>query len=343
MIFMIRSAGGPGVRARRPGYHRPVPLRPLYPFHAALQTLQLPVGGGHVMHVQTFGAARGQPALVLHGGPGSGASPMLWRYLDPARYHIIVPDQRGAGRSQPRGRTQHNSTDHLLADLRQLRAHLGLARWLVVGGSWGAGLALAHAADEPSAIDGLLLRAVFLARDEDVHWFFQGAATVQPAAWQALASQAPAEARDSLLAWLADRLQQPQAAPREAAASAWWRWEQALAGRPDALVPTGDALAPVVDRYRVQAHYLRHGCWLQSPKLLDRLAALHGVPTLIMHSPQDRICRPEGAEALRGRLPQARLRWIDGAGHDPTHPAMVDAMVEALDHFARHGRFPVTA
>jgi proline iminopeptidase len=342
MIFMKQALGQPQGCRRRCRYHRRLPDRtlcPLYPLIPARQSLQLPVGDGHVMQVQTFGAPDGIPALVLHGGPGSGASPVLWRYLDPARYHVVVPDQRGAGGSRPRGGTNHNTTDHLLADLRLLRTRLGIERWLVVGGSWGAALALAHAAAEPQAALGLLLRAVFLAREDDIAWFFQGAAAAKPTAWQRLADEAPLADRQRLLRWLAGRLAQPEPAIRAAAAASWWRWEQALAGHPHAAPPAGDALAAVVDRYRVQAHYLVHGCWLRDPPLLDRLHAMAKVPTLILHAPDDRICRPAIAEALSKRLPHARLRWVGGAGHDPGHPAMIDAMVQATDHFAAHGRF----
>ena len=150
-----------------------------------------------------------------------------------------------------------------------------------------------------------------------------------------------AAADEALLDALAARLHGDDTTRALDAATAWWRWEQALAGHPHAERPTGDALAGLVDRYRVQAHYLVHGCWLRDPPLLDRLQAMGTVPILILHAPDDCICRPAIAQALSQRLPHARLRWIDGAGHDPGHPAMIDAMVQATDHFAVHGRFGV--
>ena len=322
----------------------------LYPPTAPLRTHALPVSGGHVLHVDESGSADGIAALVLHGGPGSGCSPLLRRFFDPARYRVICVDQRGSGASRPRGETAHNSTVDLLADLRALQHHLGLDRWLVVGGSWGATLALAHACDAPQLVTGLLLRAVFLARAEDTDWFFQGARSVLPAAWQRFAAAAPADRRGDLLAFLGEAFTRADADECASLALEWWRWEQAMA-RPAAATgaeltpdaPTGIALAALVDRYRVQSHYLRHGCWLSQPSLLERCAQVPGVPTLLLHGLQDRICRPEGAAAAHAHLPHSKLAWVDGAGHDPTHAGMAAAMVDALDQFAAHGHFGAEA
>lgn len=303
-------------------YHRRVPLPTLYPDPPLLRSRALPVPGGHVLQVQEFGTADGIPAVVLHGGPGSGCSPLLRRVFDPARYRIVCPDQRGSGGSQPRGGIEHNTTDDLLADLRRVREHLGIARWLVSGGSWGATLAVAYAAAEPEAIDALLLRASFLARPQDIAGFFG----------------------ELSLRALAEALSSNNAAAREAAALSWWHREQALAGTAaSAIAPRGEALALQVDRLRVQAHYLVHGCWLQAPTLLERCEALPRVPTLLLHARDDRICPADGAVALHQRLPHAALQWVDEGGHDPSHPALVGATVTALDHFAAHGSFGAAA
>lgn len=291
----------------------PVPAPLLYPLTEPLRCHTLAVSGGHVLHVEEFGAADGVPALVLHGGPGSGCTPLLRRFFDPQRYRILCPDQRGAGRSQPRGQTAHNTTAELLADLRLLRQRLGIARWLVVGGSWGATLALAHAADVPEAVAGLLLRSTFLARPEDITGFFRGA----PQHFHL------AETVDARLAL------------------AWWQWEHTQAGT-TAPEPAGEALAALIDRYRVQAHYLRHACWFDAVPVLDRCAQCPQVPTLLLHGTADRVCPPAGAQRVAARLPASRLQWIDGVGHDPTHPAMAAAMVAALDRFASHGDFAMS-
>jgi proline iminopeptidase len=270
------------------------------------RTHALAVAHGHVLHVQESGRPDGLPALVLHGGPGSGCSPLLRRFFDPARYRIVCVDQRGAGRSTPRGDIAHNTTSLLLGDLQALRRHLGITRWLVVGGSWGATLALAYALRDPDAVEALLLRALFLARREDIEAFFRGSNV----AWPRLTTASEDEARTIALDW--------------------WRHESALSGSSPSA-PDADAL---LARYRIQSHYLQHGCWLNDPPLLQRCEALPRVPTLLLHGRDDRICAPEAAQALHAVAPHATLRWIEGAGHDPTHPAMVAAMVDALDTYA---------
>jgi proline iminopeptidase len=311
-----------------------VPLATLYPDSPAWQQQTLPVGDGHEIVVRQHGHAQGRPALVLHGGPGSGCSPLLRRVFDPQRFRIVCVDQRGAGGSRPRGGIEHNTTAHLIDDLRAVRHALGIERWLVAGGSWGATLALVYAAAEPAAVSALLLRSSFLARAEDIAWFFGGARDAAPQAWARLAALAP-----DPLPWLASTLRDGTEAAQRRAALAWWQWEQALAGT-NAPAPDDDAaLAALIDRYRVQSHYLINGSFLAERPLLQRCADVPRVPTLLLHGTADRICRPEGARLLQSALPHARLHWIDGAGHDPTHPGMVDATVRALNYYAANARF----
>lgn len=292
----------------------------LHPDTAPFAVHALAVGDGHVLHVAEHGRPDGRPAVLLHGGPGSGCSPLLRRVFDPQRYRVVCVDQRGAGSSRPRGGIEHNDTAHLLADLRAARERLGIAgAWLVVGGSWGATLALLHAEDVPDAVAGLLLRAGFLARPGEIAAFLAPLGTPQVVARTFATGSLEAQRQLAL---------------------AWWAHEQSLATGHAPLEPLDDvALARQVDRYRVQSHYLEHGCWLGARSLVERCARVPPVPTLLLHGTDDRVCPPDGARALQCALPHATLRWVDGAGHDPAHPAMLAATVGALDRFAATGRF----
>jgi proline iminopeptidase len=333
------ACGQPGAGGRYDAGTAPVrcltvPVVNLYPETPARRSL-LSVSGGHVLQLYEWGDPHGQPALLLHGGPGSGLSPSLARCLNPQHYRIIGLDQRGAGRSTPSGGIAHNGTAELLADLRLLREHLGIARWLVVGGSWGATLALLHAADTPAAVTGLLLRGVFLARQQDVDDFF----AVEPpgfgAAWQPWRDAAVRAGRpwvEQLDHWM----QHGTPAEQAALAQVWWRFEQAMDGPVPSQTPEA---ATLLARYRVQAHFLRHGCGLRDTPLLQRLAALPVVPTLLLHGAEDRICPLAGAVAVQAGLPHARLRLVELAGHAPTHPALTAALLLALANFAAHGQF----
>lgn len=293
----------------------------------------LQLGGGHRMHVEEHGNPRGRPLLLLHGGPGSGCSPALRSGIDPERFRIICPDQRGAGRSTPAGAITSNTLADLLADLRLLRAHLGIAQWLVAGGSWGATLALAHAVDQPQAVSGLVLRNPFLARDCDIREFFDGAAHQGGPGWHALWEQAR-QRHCPMPLLLAEIFAGGTPQQQCETAKYWFAWEQSLAGS-NAPAPEDDAdwLRGLVSRYRVMSHYLRHGCWLDDPTLLQRCAAAPAaVPVHIVQGAQDALCPPDGAQALAQALgDRATLELVPGAGHDPAHPALAAAWQRALD------------
>ena len=137
-----------------------------------LTSEQLAVGDGHDIYVESVGCAKGVPAVYLHGGPGSGCQPDHRRLFDPERFHAILFDQRGAGKSRPKGSREHNTLPHLIADMEKIREKFGFARWMVVGGSWGATLALAYAQAHPERVSGLVLRATFLGTTAEVETAF---------------------------------------------------------------------------------------------------------------------------------------------------------------------------
>lgn len=284
-----------------------------------LDTCWLPASGGHRLHVQQWGAPDGVPVLLLHGGPGSGSTPLQRQGLDAARCRLITPDQRGAGRSTPRGATAQLSVAHLLSDLRALRAHLGLPRWWVVGGSWGATLALRHAADAPEAVAGLVLRATFLGRDADVSMLLDDAHALAAVVGLPVAALWPG---------IVPLWQDADLSRRQQLAAAWVAHEAARCGEP-APRWTPDTLAAAVDRLNVMLHLLADGGGLRERSLLARSVDVPAVPTLLLHSPLDRVCEPAGAQALHQALPGSRLRWVPEAGHRLAHPAMQAAMREA--------------
>lgn len=302
----------------------------------------LDVGDGHRIYHEQCGSTQGLPVVFLHGGPGSGCSPRHRQLFDPQRCRVVLFDQRGCGRSLPSGSVQANTSAHLVADIERLRQHLGLERWLVVGGSWGAGLALAYAAAHPGSCLGLVLRGVFLGRASDMDWFFQQARQLLPDAWEALAQQAPAAARGDLLRWLSAGLLGGQPQQALARAKAWAAWEAAMSQH-QSVTPRSDVseahAVALVDKYRVQSHYLMNGCFWGDAGLLARARSLASVPTAILHGRLDWICRPQAAWELHRSLPGSRLQWVDGCGHSPFEPAMARALAQAVAHHAMHGDF----
>ena len=316
-----------------------LPRQSLEPLASGL----LEVGDGHRLFYEQCGDVAGLPVVLLHGGPGGSCSPRHRELFDLSRCRLTLFDQRGCGRSLPRGALQANTSDRLVADIEQLRQHLGIARWLVAGGSWGGGLALAYAAAHPSACLGLVLRGVFLGRSSDLDWFFQQVRQLLPDAWDALAQQAPQAARGDLLAWLHQGLHGDLPQTALARAIAWEAWESSVSQRQQASprpgVPAAEDVAALLDKYRLQSHYLTNGCFWGDSPLLARTPALAQLPTAILHGRLDWICRPEAAWDLHSSLPNSRLRWLDACGHSPFEPAMAQALRQAVSHFASHGNF----
>jgi proline iminopeptidase len=318
-------------------------IQPLHPPCEPFSSEVLDVAAGHRLYIEQCGNPTGMPLLFLHGGPGSGCSTRHRQFFDPRLCRTILFDQRGCGRSLPHGVLQHNHTDALLQDIDTLRRHLGIARWLVVGGSWGAGLALAYASAYPQDCLGLVLRGVFLGRDSDIDWFFRGAAHLLPDAWQQLSQQAPGPVDGDLLQGLHAGLHGPDDDLALACALTWEAWEQSVLQRscvaPRALAGHYTEASTLINKYRVQSHYLHHQCFRGGYGLLPRASNLSGIPTALLHGRLDWICRPQAAWDVHCQLPDSRLQWIDDCGHNPFETANASALMTAIQHFVTFGDF----
>ena len=286
----------------------------------------LPACDGHRLYYEQWGRQDGPVALVLHGGPGSGFGAQLRSFFDPEQFRVIAFDQRGCGRSTPRGDCSHNTTAHLLEDMERLRHALGVAQWLLVGGSWGATLGLAYATRHRAQVTGLLLRGFFWPDASHIEDFFAG----HP--WQEWA----------LL------LEMASVPEQHAVARAWRHWELSRSTPVSALAdetvqdlpePSKKQLYALRDRYRVQAWYLRHECWLNEVSLGRGAPDLADLPIQFLHGGKDQVCSPVHARRVQAWLAGSGWHTVEDAGHDPSHPSMAKAMRAALDGFARTGDF----
>ena len=313
----------------------------LYPARPPARTYGLDVGDGHRLSVAEFGPAQATPALFLHGGPGSGWDPGQARLFHPTRWRLVMPDQRGAGDSTPHGALHGNDTAALVADLERLREHLGIARWLVHGGSWGATLAIEYAKRHGERVQALVLRGVFLARPEDLAWFAapDGIARTLPGAYAELRSAlglSSGAGLADLLDVLHARLADPDRAVAFAAARAWATWEANVMGIAPRPAPSDTEEGRAdrdrrIARNRIHVHYCRAGFFLGRRGCLDGIEAVDGLPITLIHGEADRICPREGAVLLARLLPQTKLRLVPGAGHLAQDPALAQALREALD------------
>jgi len=299
----------------------------LYPPLEPFAQQRLPVGGPHVLHVEECGNPAGFPVIFLHGGPGSQVRPVHRRFFDPRFYRVVLFDQRGCGRSTPRGCTDENTLQHLVEDIEALRACLGLERAMLFGGSWGATLALAYAATHPRRIAAMVLRGVFLASRQEVDWYLGGLRERVPQAWHLLAQDAGPD--------LLQHYHGLVSRNDTAAAERWVAYEDAVmrldAGEPVAGSGGAQDSVPILARARIQLHYLAHGCFLRPGELLGGLAPLGQARVLIVQGGRDLVCPPRTALELAARLPQAELRLVEGGGHSATGPEMAAALRRATD------------
>jgi proline iminopeptidase len=313
-------------------------MRTQYPPIEPFDTGYLAVGDGHEMYYEQSGNPNGKPALFVHGGPGGGGDINARRFFDPERYRIVVFDQRGSGRSRPHASLEANTTWHLVADMEQLRAHLGLQRWLVFGGSWGSTLALAYAETHPQSVSELVLRGIFLLRQLELTWFYQfGASLLFPDQWQKFLEPIPPAERHDLLGAFHRRLRSPDAAERLAAARAWSVWEGATSSllpnpkREDQFGSPEFALALA----RIEAHYfVNRGFFSHENQLLDGIERIRAIPGVIVHGRYDVVCPIDTAFELHRRWPEADFRIVRDAGHSAFEPGITAELIAATDRFA---------
>ncbi|MFZ2972975.1 MAG: alpha/beta fold hydrolase [Ferribacterium limneticum] len=300
----------------------------------------LPVSGGHRLYYEQRGLPEGIPALILHGGPGSGCSPLMAGFFDPERYRVILLDQRGAGKSLPAGGCEENTPPALIDDIEVLRRHLEIDRWLVMGGSWGATLGILYAAAHPGLLSGLLLRNPFLARAADLEWFFGGASQHHPEAWRHWAALGVPESPGAMLPWLDECFRNAPPSALAAHVAAWHVWECALAKAPSRSLSPAD-IDVLQLRYRLQLHYFRHACFIPEGGVLAAAEPISAanLPIHVVQGLADHVCPASATAVLLEKLPNAGCTLVEGVGHDPYAPAMQAATLGQVESFAALGRF----
>ena len=314
------------------------PVSWLYPPIEPYRTGRLRVSELHELYFEESGNPLGKPAVFLHGGPGGGTSPKQRRFWNPDRYRIILLDQRGCGQSTPHAELEGNSTWDLVADLDQLRRHLGLDRWQVFGGSWGATLALAYAQTYPETVTELVLRGIFLLRRQEIDWFYQqGASAIFPDAWEGYLAQIPEAEQDDLRAASHRRLTSPDPAVRLDAARAWSLWEGAtskLLPDPEFTSDHGEESFALAFA-RIECHYFAHRGWFDpDDQLLRNLTRIRHIPGVIVQGRYDVVCPMQSAWALHQGWPEADFIITPDAGHSAYEPSNCRALVAATDRFA---------
>src|SRR5271154_108718 len=313
-------------------------LRGLYPSVRTHETGHLQVSALQTLYYECSGNRSGRPLLFLHGGPGGGTHSIYRRYFDRDAYRIVMFDQRGCGRSSPRGCIEENTTWHMVEDIEALREELGVERWVLAGGSWGSALALAYAQAHPGRVDGMVLWGIFMLRPSEIDWFYQGgASTILPEAFERFSEPIPPAERGDLVSAFHRRLcDDGDLDTAVHAAQAWSGWEASASTlrldnerverfeSPDFAVPFS----------RVECHYVCNNGFFRYPnQLLDDVERIRSTRAVIVQGRYDMVCPMVTAWELHRRWPEAEFEVVPDAGHSASEPAMIDALVRAADHF----------
>ncbi|MCU7919156.1 MAG: prolyl aminopeptidase [Candidatus Thiodiazotropha sp. (ex Epidulcina cf. delphinae)] len=312
-------------------------MKALYPPIKPFASQRLSVDRGHRLYIEQVGNSNGIPVLFLHGGPGAGCEPYHRRFFDPAAYRVVLFDQRGCGRSTPHASLTANTTWDLVADIERIRRELGIDRWLLFGGSWGSTLALAYAQTHPQRVTGMVLRGIFLCRDEEIHWFYQaGANRIFPDYWEAFVAPVPEDERGNLLQAYHRRLTGENEITRMAAAKSWSVWEGRTAGlQPNrAVVDFFSDPHTALSLARIECHYFINHAFLRPDQLLQDMDQLRDISGVIVQGRYDLICPMTSAWELHQAWEGSELIVIPDAGHAATEPGIRSALIEATDRFA---------
>jgi proline iminopeptidase len=306
---------------------------------APLTSQLLPVGDGHEIYVETIGRTDGLPAVYLHGGPGSGCQPDHRRLFDPERFHAVLFDQRGAGRSRPKGRREANTLPHLIADMEMIREKLNITRWMVVGGSWGATLALAYAQAHPQRVSSIVLRATFLGTRAELEGAFLDALPrFYPGLSNDFLNLLPAEERGKPLDAYWRCILDPDPAMHGPFVRAWHDTEQILSqhaprrGRLDLASLKSTGALPSTPS--MEAHYFQNDCFMKPNQLLTEADKLKGIPGIIVQGRYDLLCPPATSHALGALWHESEIRFVEGAGHSLYDPGVRDVVMRAIADIA---------
>jgi len=310
----------------------------LYPELESYRNGKLKVSDVHTLYYEEGGNPHGKPVIFVHGGPGGGCSAQDLRFFDPHRYRVILLDQRGAGKSEPAASLHENTTWHLVEDMEKLRVHLGIEKWLVMGGSWGTTLALSYAIQHPTRVTELVLRGIFLLRKKEILWYYQdGASAIYPDAWESYRDHIPESERGDFVRAYYSRLTSDDSETRLAAAKPWTTWEMSTSRL---YTPPEMIRGLVTDEFalkfaRIECHYfINQGFFVEDGWILKQIDRIRNIPTVIVQGRYDVVCPMMSAWDLHRAWPEAKLIITPDAGHAAREPGTARALVAALEQFS---------
>ncbi len=300
----------------------------LYPQIKPYHSEYITVANGQQLYVEQSGNPDGYPVVYLHGGPGGASAPLHRSLFDPERYRIILFDQRGCGQSLPFADYTNNTTADLLADMEQIREHLAIDSWTLAGGSWGTTLALLYAQAYPSKVKAILLRGVFLARQQDYQWLYDpsgGAAHLFPDYYQDFIEplhNCQIDSYKDVFAHYWPLLTSDNEIEQLHAARQWCMWEAKVSR----LQTSQNVEVSVIEKHNclplalLECHYFKNASFIEENQILNNMSSLNDIPATIIHGRYDAVCDVSQAWHLNQAWPNSKLMIVPEAGH-----SLVDA------------------
>ena len=307
---------------------------PIEPFNSGFMERD-----GHQIYYEQCGNPNGKPAVFLHGGPGGGGSTTVRRFFDPKKYHIVIFDQRGCGRSKPHGCLEKNTTWDLVEDIEALKKILGFKKWLVFGGSWGSTLSLAYSQTYPTSVSEMVLRGIFMLRKKELDWFYQeGASNIFPEAWEKFLEPIDENQRDDLMSAYHKIFKSDNEEKKLAAAIAWSRWEgstSSLSYNPDMADSFSNphfalAFALIENHYFVNKGFLEH----ENQLIESGIDIIRNIPTTIVQGRYDIVCPMTTAWELSKNWPEAKLTIAPSSGHTAFEKEITHELIKATNGYA---------
>lgn len=307
----------------------------LWPEIEPYYTDYLKVSDIHEIYYELCGNPKGKPVFVLHGGPGGSCSPYMRQFFNPEKFHVILHDQRGAGKSEPNAEIKENTTEYLVEDIELLRKKLNLGKIIIFGGSWGSTLGLAYAEKYPENVEAMVLRGIFTATKQEIDYFYHGGVKkFFPDTYNKLINSLPDPQKRPLPKYLLSLIQSPDSTIRSKYSRVWAEYEIKISG----IFLPNEELKSILNSFNpfafalIENYYMANGCFFADNQLMNEIYKLEDIPIIMVNGRYDMICPPITAYKIHSRLPKSKLIIAESSGHwmgkKPIERELLKAMME---------------
>tara|TARA_Y100000389_G_scaffold43149_1_gene37806 strand:+ start:3496 stop:4428 length:933 start_codon:yes stop_codon:yes gene_type:complete len=304
-----------------------------YPIAEPFSTHLLKTNSIHEIYVEEYGVQGGVPVIFLHGGPGAGTAPIYQKFFNPDKYHLIMFDQRGSGKSKPYGEISHNTSQDLISDINMILDFLNINTINIYGGSWGSTLALLYAEAYPERVISLTLRGIFLCRKEDIQWFYQyGASEIYPQYWKDYISIVEPTKRNDILGAYYEMIHSDNEKISLNACREWSIWE----GKSSCLIPSETVINAFdscsISLAKIESHFFKNNCFIEENQILKNIYKITDIPCSIVHGQYDVVCPIRQAYDLHEVYPNSKFIIAKDSGHSLLEPSISNEILNIFNN-----------